>query len=131
MKDHKPPREFKDLQISDDLIKNSEIYSNIKQEIVITTVDKLKLYLIKHEESSKSRREWIAPFGTLFALLTSLVTSDFNNFLGFTPITWQTLYIVTSILVALWLLKALKDRHRPKDSSNIDDVIEQIKTGVD
>ena len=101
-------------------------HQNVRQELVITTVDKLKLCLIEHKQHLRARREWLAPAGLLISLLTTLVAATFHDALGLPMATWTAIYILAAAgsgiatMVLLW--RALASMRK----SGLDQLIDKI-----
>lgn len=106
---------------------NSVVYPNYSQEFIITTADKLKIFLMEYQEALKARTDWITPLGILLALIPTLVAAEFRQFLGLTPSVWQAIFIIGSIVCFVWLIRAIYLSVRLYEKSSIDYIIEQIK----
>lgn len=113
------------------LLEGSQFYDNTAQEFIHTTADKLKLCLIEHRDALNAKNSWIAPLGIFIALLATLVAADFHDFLGFTAEVWESIHIVAIVLSGLWLARALWRAWASRESSNIDNLVRQIKLGTE
>src|SRR5437868_3098372 len=89
--------------VSDSLI----IHKNYEQEMIVTTIDKLRLCLMDNRHQSASLSAWMAPFGILVTLVGTLVATDFKDSLGMSRDWWQALFIFATGAVALWFLSTL------------------------
>uniref|UniRef100_UPI0040570D3C hypothetical protein n=1 Tax=Candidatus Electronema sp. TaxID=2698783 RepID=UPI0040570D3C len=98
---------------------------NVKQSVIVTTEDKIRLSLGNYLQNEKRRAEWITPFSLLVAIITTLVTSTFNKFI-LSGATWQAVFIITGVLAVIWLARALLFL---RNNSSIECLIEEIKTG--
>lgn len=109
-------------------------HKNVKQELVITTVDKLKLCLIDHKEYLRSRREWIGSLGLLVALLATLVAADFKSVLGLDAATWEALFLLSAILTGavtiLLVVRAIRTLKEGGIDSLIDKIADRSEGGV-
>ena len=99
------------------------VHTNVSQELIQVTEDKLKLILVQHSLSLTKREAWIPPLSLLIPILTTLMTARFEDYI-FPAVLWQAIYIVASILSCLWLFKVLI--YRPKKKA-IDDIVNEIK----
>lgn len=109
--------------VTNDVWRGTTIESNICQNVVIVTQDKLKLCLIEHCDRLKSRDNWITPASLLAAFLTTLCTSQFKDWI--VPAnTWQAIFILATVGSVIWLCCALFFR---RSSCSIDDLIIKIK----
>lgn len=101
-------------------------YQNVRQELVITTVDKLKLCLIEHKDHLRARREWLAPAGLLVSLVTTLVAADFHDALGLPKASWIAIYVLaafaSAIATVVLVIKALATLRK----SSLDQLIDKI-----
>lgn len=102
-------------------------HSNLDQEVIAVTEDRLKLCLLENQSALTAKGQWITPLGLLISFLTTLVSADFRN-KGFPAATWEAIYIIMSILMTVWLFasgsKAWKGRH----CTELSHLIKQIKS---
>jgi len=103
------------------------VHSNLSQEIVQITVDRLKLVLQAHLKQMERRKEWIAPLGVLIALVIVFPTTEFRAFAGLKAETWQAIFIISTLIAFIWWLKTTVAAFR---SPSVEDVIERIKRGT-
>lgn len=81
-----------------DLNKNSTITTNVEQEYIVTTSDKIKLILIDWEKSKKLATEWWTYFGMTLSFLVPLFTADFKDFLGLNAEFLKALFVFLSVV---------------------------------
>jgi len=102
-------------------------HSNIKQEIIEITTDKIRLILSDHLKKSEKKIEWHAALGIFLSVVASLFTTTFNTSFGVQGDVWRSLFILCAIFSFVWLIicvvKALK-------APSVDDLIERIKRGA-
>ena len=102
-------------------------HSNIKQEIIQITTDKLRIILTDHSKKSEKKIEWHAALGIFLTAIASLFTTSFNTTFGVQGDVWRSLFILGAVFSFIWLvicvIKALR-------SPTIDDLIERIKHGA-
>ncbi|MBM4137097.1 MAG: hypothetical protein FJ241_09760 [Nitrospira sp.] len=110
--------------LSQELVTFEHIHVNVSQTLVITTEDKIHLWLSKFSTKLERRREWIAPFGLVISITLALSTSSFNNFI-FPSDTWLAIFVLLDVASVIWLFNALK--HSRKIPS-IKEAIEELKT---
>ncbi len=84
-----PPRIELDKEFSDQLT----VHKNIGQEIVVTTVDKVRICLMETRDCLTTKREWATPLALCLALLSTLVAADFRDYL-LPKAVWQAMYIL-------------------------------------
>lgn len=106
----------------------SKVYSNLGQEIIITTEDKIRLCLIEHLSRMEKRNAWIAPLGILITIIIVFPTTTFREFLFFSADTWKAIFVISGIIAVVWLARALL---QARISSSLTDVVRNIKaTGI-
>lgn len=96
------------LQLSnEEMLRNSTFNSNAGQIFIFTTVDKVKLSLIKHRSTIKIKNEWITPLGISISLLAALVTANFKDFLGLSHDIIESFFIFSLDLSSIWFFISL------------------------
>lgn len=100
------------------------VHSNLDQEIIQITEDRLRLVLKNHLEFVEEKKAWHAPLGVLIAIVAAFVTADFRD-AYFKAATWQAVFLITGFLSFFWLINAL---YRAVTSPKIDDIVSKIKT---
>jgi hypothetical protein len=99
------------------------VHSNLDQEIIQVTEDKLRLVLNEHVTQAEQRKAWIAPLSLLVAIVTIFATSNFKDAFFKAP-TWEAIFFITGVLSAGWLaLTALQAAKSP----TVQDIVEKIK----
>lgn len=115
------------LDFGDELSKNLTVHKNMKQEIIITTADKIRLVLINTKEILTAQRDWWTPFGLLISFITTLITADFKDAMGGSKDLWKAIFILLTIFSSIWLIKTLIKLAKNWGQDNVDKIIEQIK----
>lgn len=100
------------------------VHSNLDQEIIQITEDRLRLVLKDHLELVEDKKAWHAPLGILIAIVAAFVTADFRD-AYFKAATWQAVFLIAGILSFIWLVRA---SYRAATSPSIDDIVSKIKT---
>jgi hypothetical protein len=103
------------------------IHKNVKQEIIITTADKIKLVLINTKEILTAQRDWWTPFGLLISFITTLCTAEFKDAFGLTKEFWHAIFVLLTLGSAIWLLKSFYKLYKNWGKDNLDNIIENIK----
>ena len=101
----------------------ANVHTNVSQELIQVTEDKLKLILVQHSLSLTKRDAWISPLSLFIPTITTLMTARFEDYIVSGDI-WQAIFIVSSAISGFWLIKALFSR--PKKNT-IDEIVDQIK----
>ncbi|MGE8217309.1 MAG: hypothetical protein ACN6RD_14025 [Stenotrophomonas maltophilia] len=101
-----------------------QIHSNIQQEIVEITTDKLRLIMGDYIKRAERRNEWQTALGILLAAVAALVTTEFKLAMGVEGGVWKSLFIIVAVASAIWLtISAIRSvRHE-----SIDSLIRRIK----
>ncbi len=115
------------VDFGDELSKNLTIHKNVKQEIIITTADKIKLVLINTREILTAQRDWWTPFGLLISFITTLCTAEFKDAFGLTKEFWHAIFVLLTLGSAIWLLKSFYKLYENRGKDNLDNIIENIK----
>jgi len=100
------------------------VHSNVEQEVIEITSDKLKIILSCHVDSLASRKEWHTPLSMLLTIIVVLCTTTFKPFAGFSADTWSAVFIISAGLNTLWLINTLR---KLKQNITIDDVLNAAK----
>jgi hypothetical protein len=98
-----PPK----MDFSKELVKGMKVHSTLEQEVLVTTSDKLRLCLIRHQKILAGRLGWIAPLGILLTMIATLVTTDFKDSYGLSKNTWEAIFVLGAVVVGLWLARSL------------------------
>mgnify|MGYP007073242006 CR=1 FL=1 len=115
------------VHISDELSKNLRIHNNVKQDIIITTADKIKLVLISTKEILTSQRDWWTPLSLLVSFVTTLCTANFKDAFGVTKEFWHAIFVVLTIFSFFWLVKTIYKLIKNWGQDDLNKIIEQIK----
>jgi hypothetical protein len=107
---------------------SSKVYSNLGQEIIITTEDKIRLCLIEHLSRMETRNAWIAPLGILLTIIIVFPTTTFREFLFLSADSWRAIFVIGGVIATAWLIKCVL---QARASSSLADVVRDIKaTGI-
>lgn len=115
------------VDFSDEMSKNLTIHKNVKQEIIITTEDKIKLVLIESQEILTSQRDWWTPCGLFISVITTLNTANFDDSFGLTKEVWHALFILLAFTSGGWLTRATYTLFKNPRQNDLDNILKQIK----
>lgn len=115
------------IDFGNELSKNLTIHKNVKQEIIITTADKIKLVLISTKEVLTSQRDWWTPFGLLISFIATLTTADFKEALNLSKEFWHAIFVLLTIGSSIWLVYSFYKLYKNWGEDNLDNIIEKIK----
>lgn len=106
---------------------SSQIHTNISQNIVLTTEDKLEICLRKHQDTLKAKSDWKTPLGIFITLVTVLITAEFKTVFGLNSDIWKASCFIACALTAGWSLKTLIKAFTLKGEGTIEKIINEIK----
>ena len=122
------------IDFSAELSKNLTIHKNVKQEIIITTADKMTLVLTNAKEILTSQRDWWTPAGLLVSFIATLCTADFKTALYLPKEFWHAIFVILTIANIIWLIITLIKLYKNWGKGDIAKIIENMqlkKDGVD
>jgi len=100
-----------------------QVYSNVEQQVIQITEDKLRLVLNEHISFLETKSSWISPFGILITLIVVFSTTEFKE-AYFSPDTWKAVFIITTVITTFWLIKSL---YKLTQARSVNDIISKIK----
>lgn len=98
---------------------------NISQSVIVTTEDKARLSLESFIKKQNRRSEYIAPLSVLIAIVATLATADFHDFI-LEAATWKAMFVITGIIALGWLFRSVLFL---RNEVSIDDLIDDLKRG--
>jgi hypothetical protein len=124
------------VDIGKALIKGIRVHYSLEQEVVVTTCDKFRLCLVRHQNLLSARTSWIAPLGLLLTFVTALIAADFKDVL-LSPENWKIAFSVGVGASGLWLLWTLYHSGRSLWvglkkglEGTIDDIVNELKVKI-
>ena len=101
-----------------------EVHSNVSQEVIEITSDRLELILNQHVSCLEKNRVWQTPFSLLITIAIVLYTTTFEETLGIPASTWNAIFVISFILCGIWLIKCLFSFSR---HLTVSDLLKNIK----
>ena len=98
---------------------------NIKTDLIKITRDKLENILLKHLNILKFKVSWATPFSLFISTLTTLLTTDFKDFLLKKEI-WNAIFILLMILSGVWFIVNIILLIKNHKKASIDFLIDKI-----
>ncbi|MBQ4798105.1 hypothetical protein J8L73_02945 [Pseudoalteromonas sp. MMG006] len=117
--------EEKGGKLVQETVEVTDVHSNLSQEVIKITTDKLKLILKDYLVSMEKKKEWIAPLGIVLTLLVVLITTTFQK-AYFSADTWKAIFIILLVLSIAWLIKSGWGAYK---SPSVEDIVQKIKSG--
>ncbi len=100
------------------------IHSNLDQNIIKISEDRLRLYLAEYFKRIEQGKDWLGYLGIIVTIIITFQTAVFKEFLNLSSATWQAIYIGTLIVCCGFFVKCLYQR---LTSLTIDELLEKIK----
>ncbi len=107
------------------LITVSNVSLNVDQGIIITTEDKMRIFLSERLKRMEKKMGWLTPLGIFVTIIVALVTSTFKD-IGLDSATWHAIFIITGIISFGWLVFSIKEAWQ---SEGLEDIIDELKKG--
>jgi uncharacterized membrane protein YqjE len=99
------------------------VHTNLQQEVIQITEDKLRLVLSNYLTALEQRKSWIAPLGLLLTIIVVFSTSTFKD-AYFKASTWEAFFLMGGFLTCIWLILSVI---KAINTKKIDDVLTEIK----
>ena len=118
--------ELKTINI-DELNKKSTITTNVEQEYIVITHDKIKLILLECENYKKLSSSWWSYLGMTISFLFPCFTAEFNPFLGLDATTIKTIFVLMSIFWGFITIVSIIRRIWNRNKLSIEYCADRIK----
>ena len=120
-----PQNKAKGLDINSELVDDLALNVNVKQEVVITTVDKLKICLTDHRDALLAGREWVSMLGLSLSLFATLTAATFSD-LWMPAEYWGATYLIAGLLSAAYTVVLFVRAIKGALQGGIDGLIDKI-----
>lgn len=115
------------LFLNEAFLENSSIHSNLSQEVIITTSDKLMLALLEHKKYIKNESDWIPPVTIFLTIILVLVSADFKAFWGISADSWRSFFIIITIGSIIWSFITLYKAFKYREEGDLNKLILRLK----
>jgi hypothetical protein len=105
------------------------VHRNLDQEVVVTTVDKVRICLMANRDHMATKREWVTPLSLFITLTTTLVAAEFKNFL-LDKALWQAIYLVCAVISAIWCVSSASRSWRHRNRGSIEAIVDELKSSA-
>ena len=112
-----------------EMTKQTTVHANLRQEIICTTKDKMKLMLQEYRDAVEAKQKATTWGGITLSLLLALVTSSPKDAFGLTAEVWSAIFIVAFCLGTVATLISCIKLFRTRQKRNVDDVCNKIMCG--
>jgi uncharacterized membrane protein len=102
------------------------IHMNVGQEVVVTTVDKVRICLMESRDCLTAQREWLTPGSLFLALVTTLAAAEFREFI-LKPSAWQALYVLGSLVTFVWSIVTAWRAWKNRGKASIEAIVATLK----
>lgn len=114
------------FDVSDSLGKGLTVVSNVEDQcVVIITKDRLELELIRHKAIEKKSLNWATPLGLFATCITTLVTTDFKDFLIPKEL-WNGLFCVGTVSFLAWTIYTIVQRISNRKQIGINPLLNKL-----
>jgi hypothetical protein len=105
----------------------NELTQEMRDDLVITTTDKLRNQLNEYQNILAGKTDWMGPAGMLIAFLPTLVAADFKDALSIKAATWEAIFILGFLGSIIWLIIVFFKVIGNRKKRNISSLIQIIK----
>jgi hypothetical protein len=114
-------------QIVKETVEVTKIHSNLNQEVIKITVDKLRLILKEYLYLMERKKEWEAPLFNVITLIVVLITTTPKQ-VYFSADTWEAIFIIALLLSIAWFIKSVRYTFN-SNSLSVEELVEKMKKG--
>lgn len=112
-----------------DLSRNSTLTTNVEQDCIVTTRDKIELILTKYEKA-KRLTNWWQYLSMFLTFLVPLITADFHDFIGIEGEFISALFVLLAVASAILTIVSIAKSLRNKEKATIEYCANSIKKGT-
>lgn len=114
------------IQIVDEFTRKLVVHSAIAGEVILITMDKVELSLMKNRDCLTAKGEWVTPTVLLVTIVTTLGATVFRDFLV-SAATWQAVYLVAGAFALVWSCRSIWKAWRGRNRGSIGDILEDLR----
>lgn len=106
----------------------TQVHTNMSQQVIVTTRDKIELALRRTLPSYTSTEQLLASLSLTAGLFLALFTADFRKAMGVSPDGWKAIFALVAVVAAGWSVwEFVRWLKRP----SLDDVVGNIVQASD
>ena len=98
--------------LTQELVTVEKVHVNVSQSLIITTEDRMHLWLREVMIRFRKQFEWVAPLSLFITITLTLTTTSFKN-LVLPAETWHAIFLIVDIISFGWLIASLRHLRRP------------------
>lgn len=114
------------LSVDPDMVKS--LTTNVGQDLIYISEDKVRICLMKHAANLEQKHAWIAPASLGASIIVTLVSTTFQKFAGLSADFWKAVFFVGLIVSIVWGCTAWLKRKRVK---SVDELIDELRAGAE
>jgi len=104
-----------------------QVHSNLEQELIQITEDKLENILLKYVKNLNIKGSWVSPASIFITVVIAKTTANFTDSLGLSAAVWDAIFILVGIGSLIWLGKNILSIVKNSGTSSISYIICKIK----
>jgi hypothetical protein len=110
--------------IGSELVQKSKVHYNLGQDVIIVTEDRMRLKIDRYLKRVVGSWFWLTPLSILVAIVLSLITATFHDWI-FKAEIWNAIFLVAAVILAVWTLVAICNAIRSRTC--VDDLLNELK----
>lgn len=114
------------LDVGQEFSRRLTIHKSLEQEVVVTTVDKVRLCLMANQDCLRARREWVTPLSLLLTVLAALFATDFKEFVLAAAV-WEAIFVLGAAASFVWLVIAGANAWRNRSLGGVERIVSELK----
>lgn len=114
------------IQIVDEFTRKLVVHSAIAGEVILITMDKVELSLMKNRDCLTSKGEWVTPTALFVTIVTTLGATTFRDFLV-PSATWQATYMIAGGYALIWSCRSIWKAWRGRHRGSIGEILEDLR----
>lgn len=112
----------------DDLTQKSTLTTNVQQDCIVTTYDKIKLTLIEYENNKKYAQNWWSYLSIALSFVLPCFTAEFKPFLFFSAEFLKAFFEVMAVVFTAVTIIAILKRVKNRQKITLEYCVNQIKS---
>jgi hypothetical protein len=110
---------------SPQILGNVTYFPNLDQDIILINSYRLTIFLKNYLDVINQKEKWLTPLSLFLTFILVFCTSDFKKAFGIPISTWQAIFIISTVISFIWLIKTSINSIRTK--CTLEELIKEIK----
>ena len=115
------------FKLSDEFTRKLILHSAVSGEILVVTMDKVELCLMKNRDLLTSKHQWLTPVGLFFSFVATLTAVSTFNDLILKADVWHAMFVLLAVGTFVWSLVAVGAALKLWGRGGIDDICKDLK----